>query len=67
MVLNITRWTLPKAERYLRLGNCPLRRVRRAWSRTVSRDRVISQRPPTGAVLPSRSTVDLVVSRGRRR
>jgi hypothetical protein len=67
VILNVTGWPLPKAERYLRLGNCRLGRVRHAWSRTMRRDRVISQRPRTGSVLPSRSTVDLMVSRGRRR
>jgi hypothetical protein len=67
VVLNVTEWPLRKAERYLRHGNCSLGRISRAWSHTMRRDRVISQRPPTGAVLPSSSTVDLVVSRGRRR
>jgi uncharacterized delta-60 repeat protein len=48
-------------------ANCRLGKVKRAYSRTVGKGRVISQRPRVGARLAELATVDLVVSRGRRR
>jgi beta-lactam-binding protein with PASTA domain len=36
-----------------------------AYSKTVKRGRVISQKPKPGAVLPNGGKVNLVVSRGR--
>jgi uncharacterized delta-60 repeat protein len=48
-------------------ANCRLGKVKRAYSRTVRKGRVSSQRPRPGARLPELAKVDLVVSRGRRR
>jgi uncharacterized delta-60 repeat protein len=52
-----------------RLGraNCRLGKVKRRYSATVRRGRVISQRPGVGARLAELAKVDLVVSRGKRR
>jgi len=48
-------------------GGCRLGDVSRRYSRKVDKRDVISQMPQPYEVLPSRSTVDIVVSRGRRR
>jgi hypothetical protein len=42
-------------------------KIRRAFSKTVKRGRVISEKPKPGMVLPKRGKVNLVVSRGRKR
>ena len=47
-------------------ANCRVGKIRRAYSKTVRKGRVISQKPGFGAVLPGGGKVDLVVSRGRR-
>ena len=48
-------------------ANCRLGKVKRRYSATVRRGRVISQRPRIGARLAELAKVGLVVSRGRRR
>ena len=67
VVLNVTSWRLRTAERYFRYGGCKLGKVTFKYSQNVRKSRVISQRPNWGTVLPSGSSVDVVVSRGRRR
>jgi large repetitive protein len=47
-------------------NNCRLGKVRRVYSQIVKGGRVISQSPGPDTVLPKRSKVSLVVSRGRR-
>jgi len=47
--------------------DCRVGRIRRAYSNTVKRGRVISQKPKPGRVLPIGGKVNLVVSRGRKR
>jgi hypothetical protein len=47
-------------------GNCRVGKIRRAYSKTVKRGRVISQRPRFGVVLRGGGKVNLVVSRGRK-
>jgi uncharacterized delta-60 repeat protein len=47
-------------------ANCRLGKVKRGFSRTVRKGRVISQRPRVGSRLAELAKVDLVVSRGRR-
>jgi eukaryotic-like serine/threonine-protein kinase len=47
-------------------GNCRVRKIRRAYSTTVKRGRVISQKPRFGTVLRGGGKVNLVVSRGRK-
>jgi FG-GAP-like repeat/FG-GAP repeat len=58
--------TLLVTRRRLARGHCRVGKIRRAYSTTFKRGRVISQRPRFGVVLPGGSKVDLVVSRGRR-
>ena len=65
-VQDVKRHTLPAAKRTLARANCRVGRIRGAYSKTVKRGRVISQRPKFGAVLPGAGKVNLVVSRGRR-
>jgi hypothetical protein len=58
--------TLSAAKRTIARANCRVGKVRRAYSRTVTRGRVISEKPGPLTVLPKRGKVNLVVSRGRR-
>jgi hypothetical protein len=67
VVLDVTTYRLRKAKRYFGFAGCRLGHVSRRSSRRVRRGRVISQRPRPGTVLPSRTALDVVVSRGRRR
>jgi hypothetical protein len=62
-----TRSRLRVARRFLRASGCGVGRVRSRPSRKVRRGRILDQHPEAGAVLPSHSRVDLVVSRGSRR
>jgi hypothetical protein len=54
------------ARKAIARANCRLAKVRRRYSTTVKRGRVISQKPKPGAVLPNGGKVDLVVSLGRK-
>ena len=54
------------AERDIKRAGCQLGRVNYRYSSKLRHDRVISQRPRSGAVLPSQTRVHLVISRGRR-
>jgi len=56
--------TLLAAKQTLARANCRAGKIRRAYSRTVKRGRVISQKPKFGAVLRGRGKVNLVLSRG---
>jgi hypothetical protein len=47
-------------------ADCRAGKIRRAYSKTVKRGRVISEKPKPGAVLPKRGKVNLVISRGRK-
>jgi hypothetical protein len=58
--------TLTAAKRTIARADCRVGKVRRAYSKTVKSGRVIAEQPKPGAVLPKRSKVNLVVSRGRR-
>ena len=53
-VQNVTGKTLPAAKRTIARANCRVGKIRRAYSKTVKRGRVISQKPRFGAVLPRR-------------
>src|SRR5207237_952879 len=57
--------TLATAKRTIARANCRVGKIRRAYSKTVKRGRVISEKPKPGTVLPNRGKVNLVVSRGR--
>jgi len=64
-VQNAKGQTLPAAKRTIARANCRIGRIRRAYSKTVKRGRVISEKPKPGAVLPGGGKVNLVLSRGR--
>jgi len=66
-VPGIVGMTLPGAKRAIVRADCRVGKIRRGYSRSVKRDRVISQKPKPGTVLPNGGRVNLVVSRGRRR
>jgi hypothetical protein len=65
-VQNVEGMTRPAAKRAIGRANCRVGEIRPAYSKTVKRGRVISQKPRFGAVLRGGSKVNLVVSRGRR-
>jgi hypothetical protein len=67
VVVDLTAAPLRIARRILRDSGCRVGRVRHRFSRSVRRNRVIAESERDGAVLPSRSRIDLLVSRGRRR
>jgi FG-GAP-like repeat/PASTA domain/FG-GAP repeat len=57
---------LTGAKQTIARAKCRVGKVRRAYSRTVKKDRVISQNPKPGTVLPNGGKVNLVVSLGRK-
>jgi PASTA domain-containing protein/concanavalin A-like lectin/glucanase superfamily protein len=65
-VPRLRRKALPAAKRTIARANCRVGTIRRANSKAVQRGRVISQTPKPGTVLPNRTKVNLVVSRGTR-
>ena len=65
VVPKVTGKTLTKARRTMSRTDCRVGKVRRAYSKTLKKGRVISQKPRPGTVLPTRSKVSLIVSRGR--
>jgi alpha-tubulin suppressor-like RCC1 family protein len=67
VVPNVKSKTLVAAKAAISAGHCSTGSVGRAYSRSVKKGRVISQKPAPGASLPSGSKVNLVVSRGRKR
>jgi hypothetical protein len=66
-VQSVRGMTLSAAKDTLARINCRVGKVSRAYSRSIKRGRVISQKPGFGAVLPKGTKVNLVVSRGRKR
>ena len=66
-VQNVKGERLPAAKRTIARAHCRISKIRRAYSKTVKRGHVISERPKPGTVLPSGGKVNLVVSRGRKR
>ncbi len=65
-VPNVRGKTLPGANRAIGRAHCRVGKIRRPYSRSVKRGRVISEKPKPGTVLPKGGKVKLVVSRGRR-
>ena len=65
-VPNVRTLRLAAAKRALVRAHCSLGRVTRAFTSTVQKGQVISQRPGPGAVRPEHAPVRLVVSSGRR-
>jgi uncharacterized delta-60 repeat protein len=66
-VPNVRGKTLVVARRSIKRARCAVGKVTRKPSRKVKKGRVISQSPRAGRLLPQRSKVKLVVSRGRAR
>ena len=62
-VQNVVRQALASALRTIARANCRIGTIRRAYSKIVKRDRVISQKPRPLTVLPKGGKVNLVVSR----
>jgi hypothetical protein len=65
IVPNVKRKPLATAKRRIVAAHCRTGRVRKAYSKTVRKGRVISQRPRAGKKLVRGSKVNLVVSRGK--
>jgi uncharacterized delta-60 repeat protein len=66
-VPNVRGKTLGAARRSIKRARCAVGNVTRKPSRRMKKGRVISQSPRAGRLLPVRSKVKLVVSRGRAR
>jgi hypothetical protein len=66
-VPNVRGKPLPAATRSIARASCRVGKIRLAYSKFVTKGRVISERPKSGTVLPSGGMVSLVVSRGRKR
>ena len=66
LVPNLRGRTLVRATAALDQANCARGKTTRKYSKTVKKGRVISQSPGPGTQLPNASTVNLVISRGRR-
>src|SRR5262245_14644738 len=66
-VPGVHKKTVAAAKRAIRYGLCRFGGLRRAYSSAVPKGRVLSATPRSGTVLPTGSTVRLLVSRGRRR
>jgi Carboxypeptidase regulatory-like domain/PASTA domain len=58
--------TVAAARRLLSRARCKRGQSTRRYSRTVKRGRIVASKPKTGTVLPPRSKVDLVISKGPR-
>ena len=65
-VPRVKRKKLADAKRVIASGLCRVGKIRRAYSKSVKRGRVISQKPKPGMVLAKGGKVNLVVSRGRK-
>jgi hypothetical protein len=65
-VPNVRTMLLSAARRGIVRANCSVGRITRAFSSSVQKGRIISQRPRPGVVRPEHAPVRLVVSIGRR-
>ncbi len=66
-VPGVHKKTVAAAKRAIKHGLCRFGGVRLAYSGAIPKGRVLSATPKPGTVLPTGSTVRLLVSRGRRR
>jgi uncharacterized delta-60 repeat protein len=67
VVPKVKGWKLPVARHALRYEDCSVGTVRRAFSATMKKGRVISQKPKPGAKRQPGAKVKLKVSKGKRR
>jgi beta-lactam-binding protein with PASTA domain len=65
-VPNLVGKRLTAAGRAIKAGHCRTGTVRRAFSRKRKKGVVISQNHRRGQLLPARSRINLLVSRGRK-
>jgi hypothetical protein len=65
LVPNVEHRRLARARRMISTRHCDLGKIRRAYSKHVTKGRVISQKPRTATLLPNHGKLRLVVSRGR--
>jgi PASTA domain len=65
-VPNVRGKTLPRARKAVARAHCRIGKLRRSYSKTTRKGRVISERPRPATVLPRRGKVNVVVSRGPR-
>jgi FG-GAP-like repeat/PASTA domain/FG-GAP repeat len=63
-VQDVRGMTVPAAKQTIARANCGVGTIRRAYSKTVKRGRVISEKPAAGTVLRRGGKVNLVISRG---
>jgi hypothetical protein len=66
-VPQVHKKTVAAAKRSIKYGLCRFGGLRRVYSTDIPKGRVLSATPKPGTVLPTGSTVRLLVSRGRRR
>ena len=66
VVPNVRGKTLSAASRRIKAAHCRVGKVQRAYSKTVTKGRVVSERPRPKTKLVSGGKVNLVVSRGRK-
>ncbi len=67
VVPNVKSKTMAAARRAIRRRGCATGRVRRVYSASVARGRVVAQAPRAGARLRAGAKVSLVLSRGKKR
>jgi hypothetical protein len=65
VVPNVKRKTLAAAKRAIATAKCSLGRVTKAFSATVAKGRVVSQKPRASTRLAAAGKVNLVVSKGK--
>jgi Ca2+-binding RTX toxin-like protein len=65
-VPNVKGKSLAAGKRALRRGNCNVGKVRRIYSRTVAKGRILSQSRRPGSRLPKGTKVGVVFSRGKK-
>jgi hypothetical protein len=66
VVPNVRGKTLSAASKKIKAAHCRVGKVRRAYSKTVVKGRVVSEKPKPKTKLASGGKVNLVVSRGRK-
>ena len=66
VVPRVTGKLLLDAKRTIARAHCTVGKIRRAYSRTAAKDRVVAQSPAAGARLAESSRVNVTASRGRR-
>jgi hypothetical protein len=66
VVPNVRGKPLSAASKTIKAAHCRVGKVKRAYSKTVKKGRVVSEKPKTKTKLASGGKVNLVVSRGRK-